>query len=234
MTKRAVVLAVALTFGGACSSSSNSSGPDCAKICANMQAAHCPNDDPNCQAGCQMGAVQGPCKAQADAVSACWAGATFTCDQFGTSEAKDCQSQADALSACLGGGSTGSTGTLAGSGGATGSGAGSGGGGTGTGTGTGTGGGGAGNGTTVENCTAACTKADALHCPNNVQGACASQCPAASAQTQCAMEFKAVMLCAAGSTFACNSSGKATLQGCQDEAGAYVTCLIGSADGGVP
>src|SRR5882757_10647138 len=101
MTKRTVVLIVALTFGGACSSSSNSSGPDCAKICANMQAAHCPNDDSNCQASCQMGAAQGTCKGQGDAVAACWAGATFTCDPFGTSEAKACQSQVDAYSACL-------------------------------------------------------------------------------------------------------------------------------------
>jgi hypothetical protein len=232
MAKRAVVLVVALTLGGACSSSSNSSGPDCAKICANMQAAHCANDDPNCPASCQMGVAQGPCKGQADAVAACWSGATFTCDAFGTSEAKACQSQVDALSACLAGGgtvSTGSTGTL-GSGGATGAGSV----GAGTGTGTGTGGGGAGNGTAVENCTVACTKAEALHCPNDMPGGCASQCPAAAAQTQCAMEFKAAMSCAAGSTFACSASGKAVVQGCQTEGTAYLTCLLTPPDGGVP
>jgi len=235
-----LVAAVAVAIGislGACSTSSNDGGGgNCGKICATMKAAQCKNDDlTSCEMQCQAQSSSTTCRAQADAVAACWASATFTCDADGISEAKACESQVSAYGACLSGGTgSGSAGT-GGSGNsstATGSTTGSGTGGSGNG---GTGGSGRGGGSAVENCVTACTKADALHCPSDVPGSCASQCPSLAAQApQCSMQFAAVMACAVGSTFACDSQGRAALQGCQNESAAYLVCFFGAADGGAP
>ncbi len=208
MIKFAWVLVAVLALGAGCSSSSSNSGgnDDCAKICANEGAV------------CQALPPSGSCKAQQQELMDCQAGATFTCDSSGTSEAKACQSKSDAWTTCLSGGGSSSTGAGGSSGGGSG----------------GSGGSGTGSGTPLQNCMTACMKADALHCPSDTPGACAGQCPTASASPQCAAEFSAAMACAAGSTFACGSSGKATVQGCANEGAAYIQCVLGSIDGGGP
>jgi hypothetical protein len=216
----------------ACSSSNGGGGANCGQICTNMQTAHCSNDDnANCAARCQQQGAVATCNAQADALLGCWAGATFTCNASGESEAQACAAQADAYGACL----TGGTGGGNGAGGSGTGGSGTGGSGTG---GSATGGGGAGGNGGADsgassNCSRACARADASNCPSDTPGNCASNC--AELSLICPSQFEAVMACAAGPdvTYACDSNGRAKLQGCDLESQAYLTCFLSGFDGGL-
>ncbi len=78
-----------------------------------------------------------------------------------------------------------------------------------------------------DNCTQACAKADALHCTNDVAGACTNECQQASMATTCKSQWDTLMTCSASATFACDTDGEAKPQGCDTQENAYFQCLFG-------
>jgi hypothetical protein len=64
-------------------------------------------------------------------------------------------------------------------------------------------------------------------------GDCAAECAAQRQLPVCQTEFAALMACAATTPVMCNSSGKASIQGCANEGLAYLGCLAGGFDAGV-
>ncbi len=84
-----------------------------------------------------------------------------------------------------------------------------------------------------ENCTKACNKAAALHCPNDMPQDCAAGCKAQGMLPFCQTEIAALMACSANASVMCGADGTAQVQGCQSEGLAYFTCfLAGAPDAG--
>ena len=82
----------------------------------------------------------------------------------------------------------------------------------------GTGGSGGGSDT----CHKLCDKGEALNCPMDTKGDCASQCAASPAK--CSTQLSALAACAQTITYMC-VDGEATPNGCDTEFGAYLGCL---------
>jgi hypothetical protein len=80
-------------------------------------------------------------------------------------------------------------------------------------------------------CSQSCAKAEALHCPNDVAGSCASECQQLSMMAMCKTQFDALMSCSATAMYACDSNGEAKVQGCDTQESAYFMCVFG---GGLP
>ena len=104
---------------GGCGSSSNGGGggstgaggtgasaDSCQRACDKARALHCPNDTETqpCATGCQFQAAFPICRTELDALSACSANATFTCDDKGKATAQGCSSEGLAYFTCFLGG----------------------------------------------------------------------------------------------------------------------------------
>jgi hypothetical protein len=99
----------------------------------------------------------------------------------------------------------------------------------------GSGGTSAGDGGALDDCVTACSKANALQCPNDMIYDCAQECQRQLAILPvCQLEWAALMACDANATYVCGSDGRAAaVQGCRTEVVAFSGCLARVAlDGG--
>jgi hypothetical protein len=120
------------------------------------------------------------------------------------------------------GGTTGSSGGSSGSGGSSSTGGSAGTSSTGGSAGTSSGAGGSASGGAT--CDKLCAKGEALNCPMDTKGECATQC--AGSPAKCQTQLDALATCAGTATYMC-VDGKAKATGCDSEFSAYVTCVLG-------
>lgn len=76
----------------------------------------------------------------------------------------------------------------------------------------------------LDDCKAACSKVDALACPQNTAGDCDKLCESSSKASACSGEFAAYSACAKSADWACDG-GLAKVSGCDKEQNALVICL---------
>ena|GEM_PF-7055057 len=107
MIKSRVTFGVSLfvsMFGLACGDSGGGSaqGATCEQVCRHIEAPHCGNAAPNCQASCEEEKLNTPmdCEAELNALTSCFAGATFRCDADDAPQADACKSALDRWSSC--------------------------------------------------------------------------------------------------------------------------------------
>jgi hypothetical protein len=83
---------------------SKGGGASCEAVCKRIEAAHCGAPAPDCVEQCRDDNESTPvgCKDELDALSSCFAAATFTCDAEGVPTANGCKKQLDARLACDG------------------------------------------------------------------------------------------------------------------------------------
>lgn len=76
----------------------------CAQICERMEAPDCGNTSPNCVATCKEEKLNTPmdCQSELDALSSCFAGATFECDANDVPMADACQAKLNRWLECSG------------------------------------------------------------------------------------------------------------------------------------
>ena len=74
-----------------------------------------------------------------------------------------------------------------------------------------------------DTCHKLCDKGEALNCPMDTKGDCASQCAASPAK--CSTQLNALAACAQTITYMC-VDGEATPNGCDTEFGAYLQCAL--------
>lgn len=76
----------------------------CEQICERMEAPSCANTSPNCVATCREEKLNTPmdCEPELDALSKCFAGATFQCDANKVPMAAACQAKLNRWLACSG------------------------------------------------------------------------------------------------------------------------------------
>lgn len=82
----------------------------------------------------------------------------------------------------------------------------------------------------LEDCKAACSKVDALACPQNPAGECDKLCESSARAKACSAEFIAYSACAREGTWLCEG-GIAKIPGCEKEQSALVVCLNAKGSG---
>jgi hypothetical protein len=85
-----------------CGDDDSEGGASCAQVCAKVEAAKCKND-PDCMSTCNGYKDSTPmgCTDTYNALTRCYAGATFTCDNAKESVAKECSKQESAYAECV-------------------------------------------------------------------------------------------------------------------------------------
>ena len=88
-----------------------------------------------------------------------------------------------------------------------------------------------GGGATGADCKSVCAKSDALKCPMTTQGDCAMQCD--SSPPACKSQLDALSACGATAMVMCDAMGEAKVVGCDQQTGAYISCVFMNFDGGI-
>jgi hypothetical protein len=105
---RRVALGYSLLFsvlGVACGDDEGDSrGATCEQVCRRMEAPGCENAAPNCVEECEEEKLNTAveCQSEMDALTTCFAGATFQCDEHQIPMAKACESKLNRWLACAG------------------------------------------------------------------------------------------------------------------------------------
>ncbi len=108
MTKSRVVLGYSLLFsvlGVACGDDEGGArSASCEQICERIEAPACANASPNCGASCREEKLNTPvdCEPKLDALSDCFAGATFQCDANDVPMAAACKTKLNRWLECAG------------------------------------------------------------------------------------------------------------------------------------